>query len=115
LRNCWRANDFATNVARQKRGRLRTDAIAVLLACPQISYECGELKRGKLRTEAIEMLLATTTKLRMWCAKTGQTSHRTIAMLLASKVRKLTWRAADLLLPWRSKVARFAATSRISF
>jgi hypothetical protein len=115
LGTCWRSNDFATNVAHEKRGRLRSDAIAVLLACPQISYECGELKRGKLHTGAIEMLLATKLSLRMWRAKTRQTSHRTIAMLLAKKVRKLTWRAADLLLQWRAKTACCTTNDRTNF
>jgi hypothetical protein len=72
------------------------------LACQQIRYACGGLKRGELRTGAIELLLATKVALRMWRAKTRQTFHRTIAMLLARIVRHLTWRATDLLLPWRA-------------
>jgi hypothetical protein len=74
----------------------------MLLACKQTSYECGDLKRGERRTGTIETLLATKRSLRMWRANTRQTLHRTTAMLLARKVRKLTWRAADLLLPWRA-------------
>jgi hypothetical protein len=61
------------------------------------------------------MLLATKLSLRMWRAKTRQTSHRTIAMLLAINVRKLTWRGTDLLLPWRAKIMPCTANDRINF